>query len=77
MRDNAKPPLRRVTPQPGKHRTTKRYPTPKPRPAVYFYDPQFDTQDITISKIFHFIVQKILWIFDNLMLKNYRKELVH
>ncbi|CAH8601608.1 unnamed protein product [Heterobilharzia americana] len=42
----------------GKHMVTKRYPTPQPRPPVYFYNPQLNFENLTFTNIIHFIVQK-------------------
>ncbi|CAH8593225.1 unnamed protein product [Schistosoma mattheei] len=45
-----------------------RYPTPVPRPSVYFDDPE-------VKLFIHYIVKKLLWVFDNLMLKDYETEI--
>ncbi|CAH8632064.1 hypothetical protein MS3_00011175 [Schistosoma haematobium] len=52
-----------------------RYPTPVPRPSVYFDNPEVKFEDLTFTKFIHYIVKKLLWVFDNLMLKDYETEI--
>ncbi|CAH8617813.1 unnamed protein product [Schistosoma bovis] len=52
-----------------------RYPTPVPRPSVYFDNPEVKFEGLTFSKFIQYVVKKLLWAFDNLMLKDYETEI--
>ncbi|CAI2732937.1 unnamed protein product [Schistosoma spindalis] len=41
-----------------------RYPKPVPHPSVYFDDPVVNFEDLTFTKFIHYMVKKLLWIFD-------------
>ncbi|CAH8653570.1 unnamed protein product [Schistosoma rodhaini] len=51
------------------------YPTPVPHPSVYFDNPEVKFEDLTFTKFIRYIVKKLLWLFDNFILKPYEMEI--
>ncbi|CAH8637422.1 unnamed protein product [Schistosoma rodhaini] len=49
--------------------------TSRPHPSVYFDNPEVKFEDLTFTKFIRYIVKKLLWLFDNLILKPYEMEI--